>query len=314
MNLLAITSYYNPLKGKLRKENYDIFRKFLGLELLTVEWSRDGEFELCEKDAEYLIQASGGDLLWQKERLLNIGLERAKTLGFSKVAFLDCDIVFSNLKWFENVNAALENYSILQCYSHVNYLPSMNCLGMSREDIIGTNPEYSLPSFAHGIIKNNGSMFVPINPEVTSPIPGICGNPGMAVAIRIDRNSRWYHYEGNIVGGADILLMAGVANCLEDYMHSRKYSPAHKEHILKWRDEHFHANCKLGYADNTVFHLWHGKIEKMDYRKRVLILTECEYDPPKDLNLEEAGALSFASKDSDLKERVAEYLFSRQDS
>ena len=35
-----------------------------------MELSFDGEFELEEKDADILIQLSGGAVLWQKERLL----------------------------------------------------------------------------------------------------------------------------------------------------------------------------------------------------------------------------------------------------
>jgi len=39
-----------------------------------VELSFDGRFELTDDDADILVQLSGGAVLWQKERLLNLAL------------------------------------------------------------------------------------------------------------------------------------------------------------------------------------------------------------------------------------------------
>jgi hypothetical protein len=45
---------------------------------VTVELSFDGRFELAGSDADILIQLSGGAVLWQKERLLNLALKRCR--------------------------------------------------------------------------------------------------------------------------------------------------------------------------------------------------------------------------------------------
>ena len=91
--LWAVTSYFNPAGYRRRKANYRVFRERLPLPLLTVEWSPTGQFELQPGDADILIQLTGGDVMWQKERLLNIGVERLPS-QCKHVAWVDCDLVF----------------------------------------------------------------------------------------------------------------------------------------------------------------------------------------------------------------------------
>ncbi|MGK7943573.1 MAG: hypothetical protein AB4058_03810 [Microcystaceae cyanobacterium] len=95
---IAVTSYFNPLKYRSRKRNYLFFKNQLSIPLLTVEWSPNGQFDLTEKDADFLIQLSSGDLMWQKERLLNLAFSQVPD-HFKYVAWLDSDIVFLDQDW-----------------------------------------------------------------------------------------------------------------------------------------------------------------------------------------------------------------------
>ena len=71
----AITSYFDSCGSGVRLANYKAFREQLEVPLVTVELSFDGSFALEPDDAEVLIQLSDGDVLWQKERLLNVALK-----------------------------------------------------------------------------------------------------------------------------------------------------------------------------------------------------------------------------------------------
>ena len=102
-DLWAITSYFNPLSYRRRRDNYRIFRDRLGVPLLTVELAYGPQFELGESDADILIQRRGGDVLWQKERLLNIALD-ALPGSCTKVAWIDCDVVFGEQDWPERAS------------------------------------------------------------------------------------------------------------------------------------------------------------------------------------------------------------------
>src|SRR5215204_6644330 len=91
--LWAITSYFNPMRYGRRLANYRLFREHLKVPLLTVELSFGAEdFELREGEADILVQLRGQDILWQKERLLNVALGELPS-GCTKVVWLDCDVV-----------------------------------------------------------------------------------------------------------------------------------------------------------------------------------------------------------------------------
>ena len=118
----ALTTYFNPVRYKRRLSNYRIFRSNLHIPLVTVELSFDGHFELTKNDADVLIQLSGGAVLWQKERLLNIAIKSVPS-DVKNIAWLDCDILFKRKDWVEEAERQLnERYNIIQLFSKVIYL------------------------------------------------------------------------------------------------------------------------------------------------------------------------------------------------
>src|ERR1039458_1043659 len=119
--MLVVTTYFNPMKSHRRLTNYRAFRSRLNAPLLTVELSFDGQFELTSADADHLIQLSGGDVLWQRERLVNIALG-AVADDVENVAWIDCDVVFESRNWPQAAKKALKSDSIIQLFSEVRYL------------------------------------------------------------------------------------------------------------------------------------------------------------------------------------------------
>lgn len=88
--LWAITSYFNPVGYRRRLTNYRVFRRRLTVPLVTVELAHHGVFELERGDAEILVQLTSPDILWHKERLLNVAL-KALPVECRQVAWLDGD-------------------------------------------------------------------------------------------------------------------------------------------------------------------------------------------------------------------------------
>ena len=72
-------------------------------------------------DADLLVQLRGGDVLWQKERLLNLGL---KTLpdGCDKVAWIDGDVLFARPDWAAETARLLEE--VRRCAAVLTLCPS----------------------------------------------------------------------------------------------------------------------------------------------------------------------------------------------
>jgi len=119
--LWALTSYFNPMRYRRRRANYRAFREQLNVPLVAVELANGAGFELTEEDADVLIQLRDGDVMWQKERLLNVALG-ALPASCRQVVWLDCDTVFAKEDWAERVSALLERFMLVQAFSHVDFL------------------------------------------------------------------------------------------------------------------------------------------------------------------------------------------------
>jgi hypothetical protein len=109
----GITAYFNPAAYQRRLSTYRLFRQYLSIPLVTVELSQGQSFQLGEADAEVLIQIKCPDVMFQKERLLNIAIGSVPETC-AAIAWLDCDVVFSDCHWAERSLNALEQYKLVQ--------------------------------------------------------------------------------------------------------------------------------------------------------------------------------------------------------
>jgi hypothetical protein len=123
-SLCIVTCYYNPEAYRTKLYNYLLFADALrasGLELVTVECSMgQADFEL--PNGPGLVRLRGRDVMWQKERLLNVAIENVPA-RFTKIAWLDCDLLFTNDTWAEETSRLLDRYPILQPFETVVRLP-----------------------------------------------------------------------------------------------------------------------------------------------------------------------------------------------
>jgi hypothetical protein len=99
-DLWIVTAYFNPCGYRSRRANYAAFSEPIrasGLNLVTIECAfGDDAFNL--QPGPDVIQVRGRDVLWQKERLLNIAISRLPARA-AKVVWLDCDVLFANASW-----------------------------------------------------------------------------------------------------------------------------------------------------------------------------------------------------------------------
>ncbi|WP_129677916.1 hypothetical protein [Candidatus Chloroploca sp. Khr17] len=108
-DLWCVTAYFNPAHYRTRPANYARFAAPLraaGIPLLTVECAfGDDPFEL--PPGPDVIQVQARDVLWQKERLINLGVSHLPPQA-QKVAWLDGDILFTNPDWAVETAALLD--------------------------------------------------------------------------------------------------------------------------------------------------------------------------------------------------------------
>jgi hypothetical protein len=121
--LWGITCYFNPAGYRRRLANYRVFRERLGVPLVAIELAYGPHFELNHNDAEILVQLRGRDILWQKERLLNVALQKLPS-SCRKVVWLDCDVVFEANDWAERTSLLLDRFMLVQPFSHLHLMPA----------------------------------------------------------------------------------------------------------------------------------------------------------------------------------------------
>ena len=99
-DLAVVSCYFNPCHYKKRLENYKTFREGIiktKVRFLTVELAfGDDNFELTEFPEVMQLRTNKNNIMWQKERLLNIGINKVINEGYEKVAWLDADIIFKD--------------------------------------------------------------------------------------------------------------------------------------------------------------------------------------------------------------------------
>lgn len=130
--LWSISCYFNPCHYKTKYSNYRRFRRHLKTPLCTIELAYAGTYELQEGDADLLLQIQGQDILWQKERLLNLALSQLPP-DCHAVAWLDADIIFDDSDSLNIASQLLDRYTLVQPFSHLLDLPQHVALEAAKD-------------------------------------------------------------------------------------------------------------------------------------------------------------------------------------
>lgn len=295
MPLAVVSCYFNLNHSKYRLANYHAFRAALrtaGVASLTVEWSRNGDsFELPDDDS--VLKVTGGDYIWQTERLLNLGIERLPD-RFDQVAWVDADIIFDQPDWPRRVESALAEWPLVQMFSLARMLD---------EPHPGIEPQT--------LMEVPGSAYCHLR-DVTWPDGSSrLGHCGYAWAARREVIQPVGLYDGAPVGGGDKNKLFALLGQLDQAQMAERQNAAMRQHYHAWAQRLQQAcNGQFGYADVTLRHLWHGSLESRQYRPRHAIPLQHDFDPDSDLSLSPTGVWQWNSDKPGLHREVKAYLTS----
>jgi hypothetical protein len=310
MTLWAITSYFNPAACRHRYDNYLRFRQALAVPLLTVELFFGDRPDLNAADAEQLLQirANSANLLWQKERLLNLACE-ALPADARHVCWLDCDLIFSDDDWPSKAESLLQHHDVVQLFSSVHHLPygimsveHLNASALTRDGL------YWQPSALY-----NHHSSSPIRYRKMSGV-GLArtGNPGLAWAGSKELLLRHGLYERAVVGGGDRLFFAAACGSFVVPEMMLPHGSTPHQHWLQWATAlHADLQSTTAFLDQPIFHLWHGDGSERRYRDRYQILHAHGYDPAVDVDIDANGCLAWCGSKARLEAEVADYVLSR---
>jgi len=313
-SLWAVTTYYNPGRYRRRRANFDVFRANLPMPLLAIEWSASAEFELLPGDAELLVQVTGGDVLWQKERLLNLALEHLPP-NCRQVAWVDCDIVFETAGIERLLLSMLGDCPIVQPYASAGHVAPVPIERMGADDAWRSAPVWRELIGLVRSYREHGRWWDEDGAlEAFIQRIGQRPTPGFAWAANRDFLTRHPPFDVWVVGGGDTAYAYAALDAPENVVQRQRLSAAHRELYLEraaaLRDE---LGDRIGFLDGRVLHLWHGDIDNRGYYARHDILAAHEFDPARDLRLDTTGVWAWGEAADSLREGVVRYFEQRRE-
>ena len=341
--LWAVTCYFNPLGWESRRSLFSAFHAALNVPLLVVEWSPSARFELASTADMQVVHVGGGSLLWQKERLLNLGLRQLPD-SCTHVVALDADLLLEDEDWHEQLIAVLNIHDVAQPFQEVCHLPP----GCNDPDLIeagSQDPAYtSTCEGLGGAMANAEDANAVINRMIrnqclrfeallATPHPSqqdrqredrntfeklTIPTPGLGWACRRETLEAIGPIPDRFIGGGgDLFWLLGLLGRGQDFI-----SACHQAGLTYVRHHHYQQFCdrigarglSLGCLRQRVFHLHHGSLSKRRYDGRHVALQQLGINLDADLGTHPSGTLQFQGADAARFERhLRQYFLERQE-
>jgi hypothetical protein len=303
-----MTCYFNPVGFRRRLENYRLFRQRLTVPLVTVELSFDGHFELRAEDADRLLQLHGGDVMWQKERLLNIALELIPRTC-DKVAWLDCDVIFTRDDWVKDAARALDECLLLHLFQD-RYDPARE-VAFDQLESEAAGDIFAAPSMVYKMVVEG---VAPGDLLVAHPARKRLASNGLAWASRREVLDAHGLYDACILGSGDRAMLCAAIGTFEYCTQGLLMNPRQEQHYLAWARPYFDTvRGRIGYIPGRAIHLWHGEVTDRQYGARDRGLQPLDFDPYTDIVLDDHRCWRWSSDKTELHAFVRRYFESRNE-
>lgn len=291
-SLATCAAFFNPGRYRKLESNYRRFRD--GLDRQNVNpWIVEvafGNDAFVLPAGEVALQLRSNSVLWQKEAALNAVI-RSLPAKYDKVAWIDADLIFEEDDWSHRVSTALDEFSLVQCFSEASLLdkeetmtfPARSSFARAQQEM---HPYRSNFGFSH---------------------------PGLAWAARRDWLMRGGLFESHVTGGSDALMAIAWLQ-IWDHPHLGRLNESLRQALRRWilnfGDDAAHD---LGFANGRIRHLWHGEEQDRRYAERLDYLINHRFAPENDLTRNTSGLLEWVAPESALSRQVEDYFRLRRD-
>lgn len=293
MSFWVITSFFNPAGYKANVDNYLVFSKNMkrqGVNLFSIEVAFNNDpFYLPDSH-----KVKSNSVMWLKERLINHAVSLLPD-NCDAFAWIDADLLFSQDNWVEQSVDKLSKFDIIQLFKRVFYLPRGHT-SYCGEQVLGFQ----------GIVAQRDCHYNWLQRRREKDIP--FASPGFAWAARRNAFPNGI-YDRDIVGSGDCILVDCLMDTWDLHGHSIKFNDKIKNDIHAWNSK-LNKNLKIDYLPVDIFHLWHGRLHDRSYMKRHGITRSNNFDPDKDIRLEN-GVYEWNSDKTRMHQEMKEYFYNR---
>ena len=296
--LAVVTSFFNPANYDNIKLNYQKFKSGIqeaGVDLFTVELVFGGH-DFFTEESEFNLHIRGGDnnIMWQKERLLNLLIDKIPN-EYNNIAWIDCDVIFENTDWVDNINTKLKDYKFLQLFESAKFYDANNTINRVSDGIV---------KHLHDIRTTSKVDF--------NPLGG--GTPGLAWAIRRESFNKVKLVDNQILGGGDSIMLLASIGFFGDHFIYKRMNEQWLSQTLLWGEKFYNEiQSSVFYIPGTVYHLYHGANVNRNYNHRSEYLANYSYDPRTDISLNDDNIWEWSNDKPILHDKVKNYFFEREE-
>lgn len=228
--------------------------------------------------------------IWLKENLINLGVKHQLPKDWKYMAWVDCDVSFSNKNWATEATHQLQHYQIIQPWS--------DAMDLTFDG--GVHKHFQ--SFGYFTAKRIAHA-----PSGKNPYGLKYGHTGFAWACTR------YFYE-NVEKLLDFAILGAGDNhmawaCLGQSMHTANpaVTDGYKKALQRWQEKAKYACGEMvGYVPGRIEHHFHGPKSRRQYWDRWKILVKYKFDPMKDLKYSNYGVLKLKGK-TKLEQAIMHY-------
>lgn len=309
LHIIAVIS--NPMQYQSRYKLYDIFAEDIerkGATLWTVEMQSGARpHRITKHDCDRHIQLWSSALpgeLWHKENLINVALQfvTRHSPNWRYVAWVDSDIKFEKGALEKTVHA-LQHWDVVQMWTYaVDFGPD--------DEIIGEVHKSFMYCYWNNIPMMDKSGYL------------LGGHPGFAWAARRDALNKLGAticggpiLDFGVLGSGDRHMACALIGRVLESVHGDMH-PNYRKWLKAWESNALRLEKNVGYVQNSIRHMWHGRKADRGYSSRWRVLVNNQFDPEADLARDVSGLWRLVAKcdrQHRLRDDIRRYFRSRKE-
>jgi len=224
------------------------------------------------------IHIAGKSAMFHKEHICHLMEQQYIPSEYTKLLFLDADIVFGNPQWYNRITDLLDSYQVVQPFRDAVWLDLTYTQHMTKKQSVVFMDRHQYDSKFH---------------------PGF----GWAFQRTWFRTVGLYPYA--ITGCGDTLSVSAWlrAPLPATYPFQEAYRPSYTEYLR-------HPPPSMTFCEGTIYHIWHGNNTNRQWKTRHAILDGIA-DVRSILHIERGRPLELT--DATVEEKLREYFRNRVD-
>ena len=233
----------------------------------------DQKFYVTNHENPRHLQLRSDCILWHKENLINIGVEKLLPKNWRAFAWIDADIEFESCTWAQDTLRILNGTKdVVQLFSHAVDMDSKK--------------------MAMGVFQSFGFQYTKGIPYTSSGVNLF--HPGFAYACtRKAYEKMGGLYDVSILGAGDYNMAMSFIG-LGQYSINKDTTEGYKRSISEFQKRTI--GLRLGYTPGVIRHYYHGKKSDRRYSTRWMILVNNLFDPFEHITRDNHGIITKTKK------------------